>query len=202
MIYVPFSTAFERLSRQPFVSQIAVQASSAGAVNQVQSDIQQLLEQRHNIASGGQDDFSIRNQDQLLQTVQGVTTTLTFLLVGVASVSLIVGGIGIMNIMLVSVTERTREIGIRIAVGARRRDVLSRFLIEALVLSGIGGLLGIALGIATAIEVSKLGNLPQAISLVSILLAFGFSALIGIVFGLYPAWRASRLDPITALRVE
>jgi putative ABC transport system permease protein len=202
VIYVPFSTAFERLSRQPFVSQIAVQASSANAVNQVQSDIQQLLEQRHNIAAGGQDDFSIRNQNQILQTVQGVTTTLTFLLVGVASVSLIVGGIGIMNIMLVSVTERTREIGIRIAVGARRRDVLSQFLIEALVLSGVGGLLGIVIGIAAAIEVSKLGNLPQAISPTAILLAFGFSALVGIVFGLYPAWRASRLDPITALRVE
>jgi putative ABC transport system permease protein len=201
VIYVPFSTAFERLSRQKFVSQIAVQAASADAVNQVQSDIQQLLEQRHNIV-GGQDDFSIRNQNQILQTVQGVTTTLTFLLVGVASVSLIVGGIGIMNIMLVSVTERTREIGIRIAVGARRRDVLSQFLIEALVLSGAGGMIGIAIGIIAAIEVSKLGNLPQAISPVSILLAFGFSALIGIVFGLYPAWRASRLDPITALRVE
>ena len=202
VVYVPFSTAFERLSRQPFVSQIAVQASNADAVNQVQSDIQQLLEQRHNIPPGGQDDFSIRNQNQILQTVQGVTTTLTFLLVGVASVSLIVGGIGIMNIMLVSVTERTREIGIRIAVGARRRDVLSQFLIEALVLSGAGGMIGIAIGIIAAIEVSKLGNLPQAISVVSILLAFGFSALIGIVFGLYPAWRASRLDPITALRVE
>ncbi len=202
VIYVPFSTAAQRLTNQAFVSQIAIQASSANTVTQVQNDTQQLLEQRHNIPSGGTDDFSIRNQNQIIQTVQGVTTTLTFLLVGVAAVSLVVGGIGIMNIMLVSVTERTREIGIRLAVGARRRDVLSQFLIEAIVLSAVGGLLGITIGIAAALELSKLGSLPSLISPFSVSLAFGVSALVGIVFGLYPAWRASRLDPITALRVE
>lgn len=202
VIYIPFSVAVQRLSKQAFVNSISVQASSANAVNQVQSDIQQLLEQRHNIAPGGTDDFSIRNQNQLIQTVQGIATTLTFLLVGVAAVSLLVGGIGIMNIMLVSVTERTREIGIRSALGARRRDILSQFMIEAVVLSAVGGLIGVGLGILAAIQVSKLGNLPELISPPSVLLAFGFAALIGIVFGFYPAWRASRLDPIVALRVE
>ncbi|HEY7127593.1 MAG TPA: ABC transporter permease [Ktedonobacterales bacterium] len=202
VIYIPFSVAAQRLSRQTFVSSISVQASSADTVNQVQADTQQLLEQRHNIAPGGNDDFSIRNQNQLIQTVQGVATTLTFLLVGVAAVSLLVGGIGIMNIMLVSVTERTREIGIRSALGARRRDILSQFMIEAVVLSAAGGLIGIGLGVIAAIQVSKLGNLPELISPLSVMLAFGFSALIGILFGFYPAWRASRLDPIVALRVE
>jgi putative ABC transport system permease protein len=202
VVYIPFSTATQRLTSQQFVNQIAVQATSANAVSQVQADIQTLLEQRHNIPSGGTDDFSIRNQNQILQTAQSVATTLTFLLVGVASVSLVVGGIGIMNIMLVSVTERTREIGIRMAVGARRRDVLSQFLIEAIFLSGVGGLIGIGIGVVAAIEVSKLGNLPEQIALYSVLLAFGVSALVGVLFGLYPAWRASRLDPITALRVE
>jgi putative ABC transport system permease protein len=179
-----------------------VQASSADTVNQVQADIQSLLEQRHNIASGGTDDFSIRNQNQIIQTVQGVATTLTFLLVGVAAVSLVVGGIGIMNIMLVSVTERTREIGIRMAVGARRSDILSQFLFEAIFLSGVGGLIGIGIGVVVALQLSRLGNLPELISAFSILLAFGVSALVGVLFGLYPAWRASRLDPITALRVD
>jgi putative ABC transport system permease protein len=202
IIYIPFSVAFQRLSRQAFVNSISVQANSANSVNQVQADTQQLLEQRHNIASGGTDDFSIRNQNQLIQTVQGVATTLTFLLVGVAAVSLLVGGIGIMNIMLVSVTERTREIGIRSALGARRRDILAQFLIEAVVLSAVGGLLGVLLGIAGAIEVSKLGSLPELISPYSVSLAFGFAAVVGILFGFYPAWRASRLDPIVALRVE
>jgi putative ABC transport system permease protein len=202
VIYIPFDTAIKRLTNQQFVNQIAVQASSAGAVNQVQADIQSLLEQRHNIPSGGTDDFSIRNQNQIIQTVQGVATTLTFLLVGVAAVSLVVGGIGIMNIMLVSVTERTREIGIRMAVGARRRDILSQFLIEAMFLSGVGGLIGIGIGIIVALQLSRLGNLPELISFFSVLLAFGVSALVGVLFGLYPAWRASRLDPITALRVE
>lgn len=202
VIYIPFDTAITRLTNQQFVSQIAVQASSADTVNQVQSDIQTLLEQRHNIPAGGTDDFSIRNQNQIIQTVQGVATTLTFLLVGVAAVSLVVGGIGIMNIMLVSVTERTREIGIRMAVGARRKDVLSQFLIEAIFLSGVGGLIGIIIGIVVALQLSRLGNLPELISTFSVLLAFGVSALVGVLFGLYPAWRASRLDPITALRVE
>lgn len=202
VIYIPFDTAIKRLTNQQFVNQIAVQATSASTVNQVQADIQSLLEQRHTIASGGTDDFSIRNQNQLLQTVQGVATTLTFLLVGVAAVSLVVGGIGIMNIMLVSVTERTREIGIRMAVGARRRDILAQFLIEAIFLSGVGGLIGIALGVIVAVQLSRLGNLPELISLFSVLLSFGVSALVGVLFGLYPAWRASRLDPITALRVE
>ena len=202
IVYVPFSTAQQQLSGSKFVGSIDVTASSAGQVSNVQTAVQQLLEQRHHITNPANDDFTIQNQSQILATVQGTSQTLTILLVGVASISLIVGGIGIMNIMLVSVTERTREIGIRIAIGARPRDVLTQFLIEAIMLSILGGIVGILLGIGGGFAYAFFTKSSFVLSPIAVLLAFGFAAAIGIIFGYYPARRAARLDPIVALRTE
>jgi putative ABC transport system permease protein len=162
----------------------------------------ELLRQRHRITGEQEDDFSIRNLTEIANTASASANTLSMLLAAVAAVSLLVGGIGIMNIMLVSVTERTREIGLRLAVGARPRDILSQFLIEATTLSTIGGAIGIALGSGTAYAVAQLAGWPSLISTNAILIAVGFSALVGIFFGFYPAQRAAKLDPIEALRRE
>ena len=202
LIYVPFSAAQARLKNAQFVDQIQAQVDSAANVNQAQTDITALLEQRHRLPTGGPDDFSVRSSNQLVQTAQQFTQTLTLLLVGIAAISLLVGGIGIMNIMLVSVTERTREIGIRMAIGARRGDIRNQFLIEALTLSGIGGLIGILIGLVGGLLLTRAFGLGFALNPVPIVLAFGVSAVIGVVFGLYPAIRASQLDPIVALRTE
>lgn len=202
IVYVPFSTARQRLVGGQYVSAIDVLVNSSDNVNDAQNAIEQVMEQQHHISDPSQDDFSIQNQNQILQTAQGISQSLTLLLVGVAAVSLIVGGIGIMNIMLVSVTERTREIGIRMAIGARPRDVMTQFLVEAIMLSAVGGIIGILLGIAGASIFSLAASFPFVLNPLAILLAFGFSALVGIVFGFYPARRAARLDPIVALRTE
>jgi putative ABC transport system permease protein len=202
VVYMPFSTARQRLSGSQFVNSIVLTADNASNVNSVQSAAQSLLEQRHNISNSAQDDFTIQNTSQVLSTVQATAQSLTILLVGVAAVSLIVGGIGIMNIMLVSVTERTREIGIRVAVGARQRDVLTQFLIEAFVLSALGGIVGIFIGLIGAFAIAAKNGYPLVIDPLSILIAFGVSALVGIVFGFYPALRAAHMDPIVALRTE
>jgi putative ABC transport system permease protein len=202
VIFAPFTTVQQQLSGKQFVSSIDVTASDTSQVTNVQNEVQQTLEQRHNITNSANDDFTIQNQSQILSTVQGTSQTLTILLVGVASISLVVGGIGIMNIMLVSVTERTREIGIRMAIGARPGDVLTQFLIEAIMLSALGGIVGILLGIGGAViyAVSTQGNF--VLSPIAVLLAFGFAAAVGIIFGYYPARRAARMDPIVALRTE
>jgi putative ABC transport system permease protein len=200
VILVPFSTAQQRLTGGQGVSTIDVLVDNTANVNDVQAAVQQLLEQRHNITNPLNDPFSILNQEQLLQTVQGTQQSLTLLLVSVAAISLLVGGIGIMNIMLVSVTERTREIGIRVAIGARPVDVMTQFLIEALVLSALGGAVGIALGIVGAYIDSTFTNTPFILDPLAMVLAFGFSAVVGVGFGFYPAQRAARLDPIEALR--
>ncbi|WP_052891152.1 ABC transporter permease [Thermogemmatispora carboxidivorans] len=202
VVYVPYTTARQRLSGGRSLGQIVLTADSTSNVGLVQNEVEQLLEQRHNIANPQLDDFQISNQLQVLQSVQGTNQALTILLVSVASVSLVVGGIGIMNIMLVSVTERTREIGIRIAIGARPRDVMTQFLIEALVLSILGGLIGIVLGPVGAWVLTHFTTTPFVLDPLSVLLAFGVSALVGVVFGFYPAQRAARLDPIVALRTE
>ncbi|MGH2494396.1 MAG: ABC transporter permease [Ktedonobacteraceae bacterium] len=202
IVYVPFSTAQQRLSGNKFVNSIVLIADTSNDVNSVQSAAQALLEQRHNISNPTLDDFTIQNTSQVLSTVQGTAQSLSILLVGVAAVSLIVGGIGIMNIMLVSVTERTREIGIRIAIGARQRDVLMQFLIEAFFLSALGGLIGLIIGPIVAYVIASVNKFPFQIDPLSILIAFGVSALVGIIFGFYPAQRAARLDPIVALRTE
>ena len=200
-ILVPFSTAFRRLAHQTNVNQVVVQVSDASQMDNVQSEITQLLEQRHHI-NNGQDDFNVRNLNSIVQTAQGVTQTMTLLLSGVAAVSLLVGGIGIMNIMLVSVTERTREIGIRSAIGARARDILSQFLIEAVALSTSGGVIGIMIGIGGSIAISRVAGWTTVVAPESIVLAFAFAAAVGIFFGYYPARKASQLDPIEALRYE
>jgi putative ABC transport system permease protein len=181
---------------------IMVSAVDESAVQRAQSQITALLEDRHHIQQGMDDDFSIRNLAEMASAVESGTATLTALLAAIAAVSLLVGGIGIMNIMLVSVTERTREIGLRMAVGAKARDILAQFLVEALTLSVTGGIVGIALGLWTARALAIRFGWPMVIRPDVIGVAVGFSGLVGIVFGLYPARKASRLDPIEALRYE
>jgi putative ABC transport system permease protein len=200
VVFVPYTTAFDRIANTPYVSQILVAADTTDDVNQVQQGITTLLEQRHHILKGQTDDFNDQSSAQLLQTANQLTSTITLLLVGVASISLTIGGIGIMNIMIVSVTERTREIGIRMAIGARRKDILTQFLIEALALSLVGGVIGMLLGLGAGYLATTTMGLPFIVSPTSILTPFIVSAAIGVAFGLYPAMRASRLDPIVALR--
>ena len=202
VIFVPYSTALSRLKNSTYIDQIQVQVDNANNVNQVQLIVTALLEKRHHITAGVADDFRVRNSNQLVQTAQQQSTVLGALLVGIAAISLSVGGIGIMNIMLVSVTERTREIGIRMAIGARQRDIRNQFLIEALTLSSLGGIIGITLGILGGFALVSAFHLPFVPSIPAVLLAFGVSAAVGVVFGLYPAVRASKLDPIVALRTE
>ncbi len=202
VIFVPYTTALTRLRNSTYVDQIQVQVDDSNNIDQVQQQITALLERRHSIKNGAPDDFRLLNSNELLQTAQQFTQTLTVLLVGIASISLTVGGIGIMNIMIVSVTERIREIGIRMSVGARRGDIRNQFLIEALTLSLVGGMIGMVLGLLLGFGVTHAFGLPFVVSVTSILMPFIVSATIGVVFGLYPAVRASRLDPIVALRSE
>ncbi|MBK7260143.1 MAG: ABC transporter permease [Ignavibacteriae bacterium] len=202
VILAPYTTVLRRLSHSPYLRQVIVSATSPATILEAQRQITELLRMRHKIASYDTDDFTIRNQSDLAATATATTEILTILLASIASVSLLVGGIGIMNIMLVSVTERTREIGIRMSVGARGRDILTQFLIEALVLSLLGGLLGIALGVGGSLAISSFAKWPTIITAFSIILSFGFSIAIGIFFGFYPARKAAMLNPIDALRYE
>ncbi len=179
-----------------------VSARDGVETGKVQSAIERLLRERRNVAVGKEDDFSVRDMKQIAQTTAGTTTMLTGLLGAVAAVSLLVGGIGIMNIMLVSVTERTREIGIRLAIGALERQVLLQFLVEAVVLSLVGGLIGILLGLGIAWLATQGLDVPFVVDPTIVIVAFLFSALVGVVFGYFPARRAARLDPIEALRHE
>lgn len=202
MIYVPSLSAQRYLSGDQYLTSIDVQAGSAGAMAQAQSDITDLLLERHHISDSTQQDFSVLNQADILASASSITGTLTLLLAAISGISLLVGGIGIMNMMLTTVTERTREIGLRKAIGARRSDISNQFLVEATTLTVIGGILGILLGTGISLFVSYLGIISTSISLEAIALAFGVSALIGIAFGWYPARRAAALNPIEALRYE
>ena len=201
-VLIPLQTAQVRLFGSTSVGQVVLQVDNTNDMNTVQSEITTLLRQRHDIQPSQASDFTIQNNTSVISRATSVDNTLTLLLGGVAAVSLVVGGIGIMNIMLVSVTERTREIGIRLGIGARPRDVLSQFLVEAVVLSVLGGVIGIAIGVAATLLVPVLTGYATVIPWSAIGLAFGFSAAIGLSFGIYPARRASQLDPIVALRYE
>jgi putative ABC transport system permease protein len=204
-VFIPSSTYMTKIQgglKKFLQGVIMVKATSSDATARAQRQIVALLRERHQLRRGVDDDFSIRNLSEIAAAQQEGTQTLTTLLAAIAAVSLLVGGVGIMNIMLVSVTERTREIGLRMAVGARRRDILTQFLIEALTLSSAGGLVGIATGLFVAQRLSDSFNWPLLVRPQIMVVAAGFSALVGIGFGLYPARKASRLDPIEALRYE
>jgi putative ABC transport system permease protein len=204
-IIVPLTTAQKKLFGMQFpgmVRTIAVQAKTPEAMSSVENQINDLLRQRHHIQPKQENDFTVRNLTELMSTAQQTADVMSYLLGAIASISLIVGGIGIMNIMLVSVTERTREIGIRIAVGAKGWDILLQFLIESLVLSLMGGILGIGLGICGTLILSSFTQWPTVFSIQAIFLAFFVSGLVGVFFGLYPARKASLLNPIEALRYE
>ncbi|MFA6459348.1 MAG: ABC transporter permease [Candidatus Paceibacterota bacterium] len=202
-VYVPFSSAqLFLLGSTAYLSTIGVSAASSDTMTQVQDDITALLTDRHKIKDISQADFSVLNQSSIVSAASSVTGTFTTLLGAVAGISLLVGGIGIMNMMLTTVTERTKEIGLRKAIGAKSSDINIQFLSEAVALTVIGGIIGVALGWATSYAVTSLGILQTSVSLSSIFMAFGVSAVIGIVFGYYPARRASRLSPIQALRYE
>ncbi len=201
-VLIPMSTMASHFVSGDGVQAVYVSVATADQINVAKDTITATLESRHRIPAGGTDDFSIADQAQLLGTVSSISGLLTILLAGIASISLVVGGIGIMNIMLVSVRERTREIGVRKAIGARRRDILAQFLVEALTLSLLGGLLGIALGLGASWVIGIIAGWGFAFSPVTVLLAVGFSLAVGIVFGVWPARQAARLDPVTALRYE
>jgi len=202
VILVPYTSVMKRLSGDTKFRSVFVQAESPGAISDVQTQITELLRQRHQINEGKDDDFMVRTQQETSDFFNANNRIMTILIGFFAGISLVVGGIGIMNIMLVSVTERTREIGIRLAVGARGRDVLRQFLTEAVLLSVVGGALGIGTGFWLAPLLTKFAGFPTLISNASVVMAFTVSAIIGIVFGFFPALKAARLDPIDALRYE
>ena len=202
IIVLPLRTYHRRIAGNTRISTISISVTEAADILRVQRDAEDVLRERRRVAPGEEDDFTIRDMTQIANTMASTTTILTGLLGAVAAVSLLVGGIGIMNIMLVSVTERTREIGIRLAIGALERQVLSQFLVESIVLALFGGMIGIALGLAIAAAGSALMDVPFSADPAVVALAFAVSALIGVIFGYFPARRAARLDPIEALRRE
>ena len=207
IVIVPLSTAKKRLLggrklKGKLANIMFVKSYTSAGVTDTVRSMTELLRQRHRIQPGQSDDFYVRNLSQILEARSDSSRVMTLLLAAVASISLIVGGIGIMNIMLVSVTERTREIGLRMAIGAKGKDILLQFLIEAITLSLIGGAIGVFLGLTGSIAIAKLSGWPAIIQIQSVFLAFGFAASVGVFFGFYPARKAARLDPIEALRYE
>ena len=202
VVLIPLTTAQERLVGITHVRNINVQVDESEHMDEVQSNIEKLLRQRHRIRVGAEDDFNVRNMTSIMETMSSTTTMITLLLGAIAGISLIVGGVGIMNITLASVTERTREIGIRKAIGATYSNIMLQFLIESTMISILGGIVGIVIGIGAAQAISKFGNFTTVISGLSIAASFGFALFVGIFFGMLPARKAARLDPIDALRYE
>lgn len=202
VIVAPYTTVQKRLLGIDYIQSIDVSAVSPNLTSEAQRQIEELLRVRHRIAPGAEDDFSVRNMSDIAEGAAESTRILTILLGGIASVSLLVGGIGIMNIMLVSVTERIREIGIRMSIGAREKDILFQFLTEAIVLSVLGGMVGVGIGIITSKLISHFAGWDTIVSFGAVILAFLFSGSVGVFFGYYPAKKASKLDPIEALRYE
>ena len=202
VVLIPYTSAMERLTGQTYVNNLMISAASPSSIAQVESEVTALLRQRHRIVPPQPDDFSVRNMQDIANAAAATASVMQLLLAGVAAVSLIVGGIGIMNIMLVSVTERTREIGLRMAVGARSRSILEQFLVEAMVLSTSGGFIGVVGGALVTLVVALIAKWPMILSPGAIVASLFFSALVGVFFGYYPALKASRLDPIDALRFE
>ncbi len=202
VIYIPITTAQERMLAITHVHSINIQVSTPEGMDQVQAEIESLLRQRHRIRNGAEDDFTVRNMTSVMEMFTENTNMLTLLLGSIAGISLLVGGIGIMNIMMVSVTERTREIGIRKALGATSSNVLMQFMIESMVIGIVGGVIGITLGVSLSKAIGSFGGLTTTIELLPILVSFSFAVGIGLFFGIYPARKAARLDPIDALRYE
>jgi putative ABC transport system permease protein len=202
VVIMPYTSAMKRVIGGTTLRNVNVQIGDARQLAAGQQQIIELLRQRHNVRAGRDDDFTVRNQEEIAEAATATSRVMTLLLGAIAGVSLVVGGIGIMNIMLVSVTERTREIGVRLAVGAHGRDILTQFLIEAVTLSSVGGIIGIIFGIGASRILSIYAHWPTLISVSSIAIAFLFSAAVGVFFGFYPAREAARLDPIEALRYE
>ncbi len=201
-VLIPYTSAMQRITGQTTVNQLMVSAATPDQIAAVQTETTQVLEQRHHIVSGQPDDFQVRNLQSIAAAASSTGAVMEFLLAGVAAVSLIVGGIGIMNIMMVSVTERTREIGLRMSVGARGSTILSQFLTESTVLAAVGGVIGVVAGFAGTFVVATLAKWPTQIPIAWVVLSVAFSALVGIFFGYYPAKKAANLNPIEALRFE
>ncbi len=201
-VIVPYTTAMNHLFGLDHLPEIDIQTHDGADTREIQAAVTAVLRRRHRIHPGKEDDFHVRDQAEMLETVSSVTRTFTMLLGGIAGISLLVGGIGIMNIMLVTVTERTREIGIRKAIGARNRDILGQFLLESVLLSGLGGAVGVAFGTSLATLVARAVGIGMLLRAEDILLALSFSAGVGVFFGYYPARRAAKLNPIDALRYE
>lgn len=202
MVYVPITTAQERMLGITYIQSINIQVSDSNKMDQVQSEVETLLRTRHHLVGTKENDFRVRNLTSLMETVNQSTSMLTLLLGAIAGISLLVGGIGIMNIMMVSVTERTREIGIRKALGATFMNIMTQFLIESMVIGIIGGLIGIFVGCGVSRLIALVGDFQTVITLTPIIISFAFSVGIGLFFGIYPARKAARLDPIEALRYE
>ena len=204
---IPFSTAIKQVfgqsaNKKSSIKEIDVQAGEDADVTQLQEDVTAILRKRHHLAFGTPDDFSVRNQAEMLEAASANQRTFTVLLACVGSISLLVGGIGIMNIMLVTVTERTREIGVRKAIGARRRDILGQFLLEAVLMSGVGGFIGMGMGIGSANLIGHFTQYPTIVETSAVVISLSFAIAIGVFFGFYPAHSAAQLDPIEALRYE
>lgn len=201
-LFIPIDVVTNEIVGAERLQEIDISVYDQNSINQTIEDVEALLRDQHNLDEDDENDFQISSAQDILSTVQTITGLLTAMIVGISGISLVVGGVGVMNIMLVSVTERTKEIGLLKAIGAKQKDILTQFLMESVVMTLIGGLIGIFLGTTGAYAISKIANIPFVVSIPAILVAVGVSTLVGIVFGLYPARRAARLSPIDALRYE